>query len=106
MNQHIYRIKSARNAIKVILCWNARPNNHRKRGGHYALSSAMLSHYTALQMKNSTRNISAINPVTMEMACNKHNSQHSHGEATSCYRELTHCIVNEKNWNTKEEKGG
>ena len=106
MNQHIYHIKSSRNAIKVILCRNAHPNNHGKGGGHYALYSAMFSHYTALQMKNSTRNVSAINPVAMEMACNKHNSQHSHKEATSCYCELTPCIVNEKNWNTKEDKEG
>ena len=31
--------------------------------------------------------------------------QHSHRETASCYHELIPCIVSEKNWNTKEDKG-
>ena len=61
-------------------------------------------HYTMLQVKNSTRNISAINQVAMESTDNKHNIQHIHKEATSCYHESTPCVVSEKDWNTKENK--
>ena len=50
-------------------------------------------HYTVLQMKNSTRGISAINPVATENTGDKHNSQHSHREAASCYREPTPCTA-------------
>ena len=32
-------------------------------------------------------------------------SQHSHREVISCYHELTSCIVSEKNWDTKGDKG-
>ena len=35
----------------------------------------------------------------------KPESQHSHRETASCYHELIPCIVSEKNWNTKEDKG-
>ena len=46
-----------------------------------------------------TKSISAINPVAIE---NNPNSQHSHREATTCYRELTPCVVNKQN--TKKDK--
>ena len=56
-------------------------------------------------MKNSTRSISAINPVDTENTGDKHNSQHNRREAISQYHELTLCVVSEKNWDTKEDKG-
>ena len=46
-----------------------------------------------------TKSISAINPVAIE---NNPNSQHSHREATTCYHELTPCVVSKKN--TKKDK--
>ena len=40
--------------------------------------------YSALQLKNNTRSVSAVNPVAMKNTGDKHNSQHNHREATAC----------------------
>ena len=45
-------------------------------------------HYIALQTKNSTRSISAVNPVATENTDDKDNSQHSHKEVTLCINTL------------------
>ena len=89
-----------------ILCHNASLNNqlqNGKVGGHITLCFQLCSaHYTALQMKNSMRSISAINPAATE-----NTSDRPQGSA-SCYCESTpyvaHCVVSEKSWNTKEDK--
>ena len=71
-----------------------------KCSGHYTLSSA---HYTAIQMKNSMRSVSCNNYENMG---DKVNSYHySHREVISHYYKSTPCIVNEKNWDTKEDEG-
>ena len=48
------------------------------------------------------RSVSAINPVAMENMGNRHNSQHSHREATSHYCESTPYVVRKE----LEHKGG
>ena len=75
------------------------PTTARLNGGHYASLSPISVHYTMLQRTVCMRSISGINPVAME------NMGNSHREATSSYCKLTPCIVSEKNWNTKEDKG-
>ena len=55
-------------------------------------------------MKISARNFSAMNSVTMENAGEKHDTAMER-EAISLYRKSTPCVVSEKNWNTKEDKG-
>ena len=50
-------------------------------------------------MKNSKKTTSVINQVAMENKGDKHNSQHSH-----CIASLL-CVMSEKNWSTKEDKG-
>ena len=55
--------------MKVILHQNMCPNNqlhNGRRSGHCTLFSPMLTCCTALQVKNNTRSISTINPVTMD----------------------------------------
>ena len=44
-----------------------------------------------------------MNPVAMENAGEKHDT--ARGKLYRAYRKLKPCIVSEKNWNTKEDKG-
>ena len=66
--------------------------------------------YIASQLQNSTRSASAINLYSCYRKY-RANSQHSHREATSCYRESTLCVVRgivskkELEHNLKEDKG-
>ena len=60
-----------------------------------------LLHSGSVQMKNSTRSISAI-AIWKIQVISIANEQHSHRE---CYSQLTPCVVSEKNWITKEDKG-
>ena len=92
----------ARHAINNLLL-NARPNNPLLKSA-VAIFSYVFACYTAIQMKNSTRNASAI---TRENIGDKHNScqlPQSQG-AILCYHELTPCVVSEKNWDKKDNKG-
>ena len=63
-------LRMVQNAIKVILHQNASPNREVIIMLCFQLCSA---HYTVLKMKNSTRSMSAINPVAMENTGDKHN---------------------------------
>ena len=69
-----------------------------------AITLCFLAHYTALQMKNSVRIISAINPVTTE------NTDNSHLQ-TYCTEAMYHATVNQRlglsakrKWDRKEGK--
>ena len=48
----------------------------------------------------------SVSAITTENMDDKHNSYyHNHREAISHYHELAPCVLSEKNWNTKEDKG-
>jgi len=75
---------------------NACPDNQSRFESEVAITFHLQlcsAHYTALQMNNSVRNFSAMNP------CHFRKSQ---WEAVSRYHKSMPCIVSEKNWN----KGG
>ena len=68
----------------------------------FQLCSIVTQHYK----QRTVQEVFAINSVAMQnIAGNKHNGQHSHREATSRYCKSTSCVVSEKNWNTKDDKG-
>ena len=56
-------LRMVQNAIKVILHQNTCPN---REVAIMLCFQQCPAHYTVLQMKNSTRSVSAINPVAME----------------------------------------
>ena len=60
--------------------------------------------YTALQTKNSTRNFSAMNPVTTENASKKPDTARGKPYLAIANQHLT-LSVKRNAWNTKEDKG-
>ena len=58
-------------------------------------------------MKNNTRNFSAMNPVTMENAGEKHDTARGKPchAITNQHLALSAKRTGKKNWNTKEDKG-
>ena len=67
----------------------------KKRSGHYVMYSV---HYTTLQTKNTMRNASAINPVTMK------NMDFCYKRRHHLYCESTPCTVSNNKWDTKEDE--
>ena len=57
-----------------------------------------------VQTKNSTGNISVINPVATENMGNKQTNT-TQGSHIMLSPRIDTCVVSEKNWNTKEGKG-
>ena len=103
---HIKRKNGSRNAIKVIQ--NMRVNNqlrNEKGGCHHALFSAILRPLHSITNEEQYKKHLCNQFSYYKNMGNKYNSQHRHMEAASHYHELTPCIVSEKNWNTKQDKG-
>ena len=77
--------------------------DHRNKKSEVLHFEMYPAHYKVLQMKNTMRRISAVNPVTMT---NLDDSHYKHRETImQCYCESTPCAASKDKWDRKENTG-